>query len=274
MHEPTDNTSETENTSDRMPDTLERTQLTKFQIIATCIGILLTIVLSLYAIITFISIPTNPSPTATPAPSNDPEIYVTPAPTENPDGRPGPTTSPSTSPSPTPIVKTVTKTGGQNGSVTDSGLVTAQSSIDVGRSSTQIYRGFVGFDIAEIPAAAQISKATLRLYQRTVSGTPYSVLGNIEIDHLDYGATLTAESYNGGNVYATYFGIMASNPLTEWKSLDVTEQVKKDRAIHTSSQFRLHFSSETKGGSDTGDIASFSNTNTVNEAPQLVIEYY
>lgn len=183
------------------------------------------------------------------------------------------TPTPSPTPSPTPMIKTINAPAGQDGSVTDTGYANATGYIDVGRTPDFIYRGFVGFDISEIPATAKISKATLRLYQRTVTGTPYASLGNLMVDHLDSGTTLTADSYAGGNLYEASFASMGSNQIGEWKILDVTKQVTKDRSLHTSSQFRLHFATETKGGTAPGDIAEFSSANNGSEAPQLIVEY-
>lgn len=178
------------------------------------------------------------------------------------------------SPTPSPIVKTLNKAAGQEGNVTDTGYVSAQGYIDVGRTTGFIYRGFVGFDLTDIPSTATISKATLRLYQRSVYGSPYSALGTIQVDHLDYGTTLTGDSFSGGTLYQASFGTIGSSQLAEWKTLDVTAQVKKDRGLHNSSQFRLHFSTEAKGGSNPGDVVSFSASNNGSEQPQLVVEYY
>lgn len=269
MHEQNDDTLET--TQDKRGYEAERTQLTKTQMIVTMVGLVLTIALSLYAIITFLAIPTSPSPAPTPWPSDDPDVYVTPEPSASPDTTPQ--ASASASPSATPIVRTITSPAGQIGSVSDTGTVTTEKSILVGRTQSEISRGFVGFDIAAIPATAKISKATLRLYQKAVTGTPFTSLGALQVDHLDYGSTLSAESYNGGTLFTSSIGTIDTYQTLVWKTVDVTEAVKKDRASHTSSQYRLRYAYELKGGNEQGDRAEFATIGSENEAPQLVIEY-
>jgi hypothetical protein len=142
----------------------------------------------------------------------------------------------------------------------------------VGRTTSAVYRGFVSFDIGEIPANATIVKATLRLYQYSLLNDPYQALGALKIDHLDYGTTLENDDFNGGNVYSASFATFGTSYFPEWKNLDVTEQVKKDHATHTSSQFRLHFTTEERGGPN---LATFSNPSATgtSDIPQLVIEY-
>ncbi|MEP7166406.1 MAG: DNRLRE domain-containing protein [Candidatus Woesebacteria bacterium] len=215
----------------------------------------------------------SPSPTATPSPSPLATKSPTPKPTVSP--TPTPTATPSPTPSPTPQSKILTKGAGQDGYITDTGYAGVDQEIQVGRTPLYIYRGLVGFDLAEIPASAHITKATLRIYQKAVYGDPFTALGALQVDHLDYGTTITADSYNGGNVFAASFATIPSGQLAEWKTVDVTEQVKKDRSVHTSSQFRMHFATETKGGASTGDVVIFSNPSATgtNDLPQLIVEY-
>lgn len=262
-------------------------------------GIIVAVILGLIGVIALIGgvyaytqraatppVLSTPTPTpvkvATPLPKNSEDLLAPPkkatastTPKTSPTEKPITTIQTSSLPQSTiaPTTKIVTKASGQVGTVTDTGYANTMGSIDVGSASGYIYRGFVGFDLADIPASATISKATLRLYQRVIYGSPYSTLGTLQVDHLDYGTTLDAGSYTGGTVYAVSFATFGSPQLAEWKTLDVTTQVKKDRLSHASTQFRLHFGTETKGGSTQKDLVSFSSTTSGSEQPQLVIEY-
>src|SRR5438477_6921840 len=57
-------------------------------------------------------------------------------------------------------------------------------------------RQFYSFDISSIPSTATVTSATLRLFQAFTMGQPYSQLGNVLVDHLDYGLSLDGTDYN------------------------------------------------------------------------------
>lgn len=270
----------------------KRMKLTETQIALIILGVITVAAILVWVIWAFtankttdVSASPSPSPiaTSTPSPTEEPAPTptVTPTPTPKPSitpkptASPTPTPSPTASPSPTPQTKTITQGAGQDGYVSDFPASHNTTEIRVGRTPAETYRGFVGFDISEVPATATITKATLRLYQFAVQGEPYSTLGTISVDHLDYGTTLDNDDFNGGNVYQSSFGTIGSAQLAEWKTIDVTAQVKKDRSTHTSSQFRLHFATESHGGAVTGEFVTFSNPNAsgTNDLPQLVVEF-
>ncbi len=212
-------------------------------------------------------IPTpEPTPTLTPKPSPTPTL------TPKPSVTPTPTASASAAPA---TSVTITAIGGQDGYVDSIATVSASQDIRVGRNNAATIRGLFGFDIGSLPKTAKITSAVLRLYQSSVVGSPYTAGGSIVVDHLDFGGTITADDYNGGNVYASSIGTISTSTSTEWKTLDVTERIKYDLSVHTSAQFRLRFTTETVGGDATGDVAVFSSKNSGYDTnpPQLVITY-
>lgn len=234
----------------------------------------------------------SPAPTASPSPSVVAQAVVTSTPTltplatstpklsPSPSPTPTPTPTPTTTPTPTPATTNVTLSmvAGQDGYMGSDGTGASDQDIRVGRTTTATIRGFVGFDLATLPKNAHITNAVLRVYQQSIIGDPYGVSGGSQIivDHLDYGSSITANTYNGGNVYASNIGTISSGSQTEWKQLSVTDRVKSDLTTHTSSQYRLRLSNEAQGGPITGDYASFNSASSGynSNPPQLTVTYY
>ena len=77
-----------------------------------------------------------------------------------------------------------------------------------------------------LPSSTFIS-ATLRVFQEAVNGTPYTNLGSITIDHVDYGPTLEAANYNQAALQEN-IGILSNNATLEFKTLDVTARFQDD----------------------------------------------
>lgn len=63
-------------------------------------------------------------------------------------------------------------------------------------TTTHMYRSFLEFDLSSIPATASITNAVLYAYQSNVQGSPYSSLGSLAYDSLNYGAALTSAAYS------------------------------------------------------------------------------
>lgn len=139
-------------------------------------------------------------------------------------------------------------------------------------------RQFYSFDLATLPTGADITTATLRLYQANASSGVYGELGNVVVDHLDYGTTLDVDDHSAAALTED-IGTLSTDATIEYKVLDVTAAVEDDRAAgRTRSQFRLRF--ETPGNDDgTNDFAQFTDPEEscgslcVGNPPQLVIEY-
>lgn len=111
-------------------------------------------------------------------------------------------------------------------------------------SNAQNYleRAYVGFDISGIPSNSTIVSATLRIYQGYINGTPYTDLGNMVVDHFNFGSSLDNNDWDSGTITSN-IGTISNNATLEWKELDVKTAVEADlNASRTSSQYRLRFS--------------------------------
>jgi hypothetical protein len=149
--------------------------------------------------------------------------------------------------------------------------------IRAGRNIYLVTRGFVSFDLSDMPSGVTISEATLRLYQNKTIGNPYGVGGELKVDHLTYGDSLDSNDY-GLAALSSSFTTLTSNAVKEWKDANVTDMVKDDIANARSlSQYRIHFQIESTGGDATGDFVYFEsadNSMGTGNTPQLVIKYY
>jgi len=140
------------------------------------------------------------------------------------------------------------------------------------------YRQFYSFDISIIPIGNAIEKASILLYQANYNGDPYAELGNVIVDHVDYGDSLTSDDYNSmpltGNI-----GTLSDNLTIEYKTLDVTACVQADyTAGRQYSQFRLRFSLLDGNNDGTNDYVNFTDFEDscclVNMPPYLQVTYH
>jgi hypothetical protein len=107
-------------------------------------------------------------------------------------------------------------------------------------------RGFVRFDLSAIPAGATVLSAVLHLYQGDIDGVPYG-LGSVRVDHIDVGAALDAGDHFAAAI-ALDIGVLSTDNVLEWKTLDVTAAVAADVAgVSPTSDFRLRFPVGTDG---------------------------
>lgn len=168
---------------------------------------------------------------------------------------------------------TLNSTPGVDGFVTSGGSVVTNTQTMVGDTSVNTgCRGFVSFDITSIPPGSIIISATLRMYQEGVNGTPYTTLGSISVDHVDYGPTLDAADYNQAALQEN-IGILSNNATLEFKTLDVTARLQDDMDHgRTRSQYRLLFPTETDNDS-VRDAAFFTSANIGGNTPELVVYY-
>lgn len=226
----------------------------------------------------------SPSPvlvstTTSLAPSSTPHPTITPKPTSviSPTATPKPT--PTITPTPTIVIVTLTQNSTPNldGFRSSNNGGNNSTEIRVGRNSNLTMRGFVSFEVPAAISGKTISSVFLRLYQYQVTGSPYSVGGNLSIEHMDFGSSLGEEDYSQAVFDANTAVMGASNPTLEWKDIDVTAAFKNDLTNgHSRSQYRLRFTTETVGGDVAGDFAYFysSNPGSDTHRPQLVIKYY
>lgn len=216
----------------------------------------------------------SPTPTDLPENTSAPSLSAT--------KKPSITSKPTSTSTPTPTVpilktKILSSIAALDGFRSSNGGGNATLEIRSGRNSNLVTRGFITFDISDIPSGAGIQSATLRLYQADIEGNPYDVGGSIKVDHLTYGDSLDNTDY-ASPALSSSFVTLTSNAIKEWKDADVTEKLKDDVAnARSTSQFRIHFQTETTGGDVTGDFAYFEakeNNQGTGNTPQLVVKYY
>ena len=190
-----------------------------------------------------------------------------------------PSVTPKTTLTPTPDIKTkiLDSNASLDGFRSSNNGGNNSVEIRAGRNVNLVTRGFVSFDLGDIPSGATITEASLRLYQNEIKGNPYGVGGALKIDHLTYGDSLDSSDY-GLAALSSSFTTLTSNAVKEWKDASVTDMVKDDVAnARSRSQYRIHFQIESTGGDVNGDFAYFesadNNMGTGNK-PQLVVKYY
>lgn len=135
------------------------------------------------------------------------------------------------------------------------------------------YRQFYSFDLAPVPAGSVVTSATLQLYQAAVGGTPYAALGNVIVDHVDYGATLNAAAYSVTAI-ASNVGVLSSDMTIASKTLVVTARVQADvAAARTRAQFRVRFSNFDSNNDAGSDYAQFTDAEFFSNVPVLIVKY-
>jgi hypothetical protein len=138
------------------------------------------------------------------------------------------------------------------------------------------YRQFYSFDFAKIPAGTSVTAATLRLYQASVSGSPYDgTLGNLVVDHVNYGASLDGTDYAVGALLSNV-STLSSDSSVGYKTLEVTNRVQNDLDNgRVRSQYRMRFSLLDANLNFSDDYAQFTDAEdsccSVNKPPQLLI---
>jgi hypothetical protein len=139
-----------------------------------------------------------------------------------------------------------------------------------------IARGFMSFNLSGLPAGATIQSIELRFYQQEVRGDPYSKLGNLALERVDYGsnldpgdfATPALDSGTIGQQTAPGAWYVISDPtLVTWLETELG-------AGRSRLQLRLRFSQETDGDGEE-DYISITGGGLLSgqNAPQLTIVY-
>jgi hypothetical protein len=128
---------------------------------------------------------------------------------------------------------------------------------DLGQpGSSYTCRQFFSFDISGVPAGSIVTSAVLRVDLFLVVGDPYTSLGEVVVDHLDYG-TLDANDFSL-RALVEGLGPIPGGATLGPKSLDVTAQVAQDVGRRRSrSQFRLRFAPLESDNDTANDFASF-----------------
>jgi hypothetical protein len=135
----------------------------------------------------------------------------------------------------------------------------------------------VSFAIPTEIQGKTVDSASMRLYQAQIVGSPYTVGGNLMVDHVNYGSTLDNSAYTL-TALSQSFATLTGNPVIEFKDVSVKDQLIDDLANgRANSQYRIHFTTEARGGDVNGDFAYFesqNNTLGTGHQPQLVITYH
>ncbi len=117
-------------------------------------------------------------------------------------------------------------------------------------------RQFYSFDVTSLPEDVTVTSATLRLDLFVTSGTPFSTLGGVVVDYLDYGA-LDADDYNLRALVAG-LGPLTSSPSLQPYTLDVSAALAQVLALdRVRLQLRLRFSFADGDFDFSNDYASF-----------------
>lgn len=135
-------------------------------------------------------------------------------------------------------------------------------------------RGFISFDLADIPAGATVQSVELRFFQQQVEGEPYGKLGNLTLEHVIYGSlddaafgipamasAEVAQQTAPGEWY-----ILADNTFVSWVEADLA-------AGHPSSQLRLRFAVELDGDDQDDWISIAPGGALQRNRPQLAVTY-
>ncbi len=140
-----------------------------------------------------------------------------------------------------------------------------------------VARGFMSFDLSSIPTGATVERAELRFYQKEIQGDPYSKLGNLLLEHVDYGASLDDGAYNTPAIESAVLDqqktpgawyILSDPTLASWVQSNV-------QAGRSRFQLRLQFRQETDGDDLEDWIAIQAGGGALGsrESPQLTITF-
>lgn len=140
-------------------------------------------------------------------------------------------------------------------------------------------RGILTFDLSSIPADATIVSAELKTLQGTQTGTPYTQVVGIIVDHIN-GLTpgVSFVDFNTTPLSTISAPPLSEDPVEEFKTLDVTAQVVNDLDQNRGeSKYRLRgqavnpLTAGNQDPVDPVDLARF-NTDTGETMLEIVIE--
>jgi hypothetical protein len=141
----------------------------------------------------------------------------------------------------------------------------------LGDDGNAVARSFFSFDLTPLAPGAVATGAVLRLFQGQLEGEPYVSLGNVTVDHMDYGATLDGTDYDLAPLTAN-IGVLSTTAALESKALPVLAAVTADLiAARLTSQFRLRFSLQDNDGDLAFDFVSFPTAESVENFPELIV---
>jgi hypothetical protein len=178
-----------------------------------------------------------------------------------------------------PETITISSDGSLDGYWTNGG-VGGQDDIFVGNNEVVtgteplFARGFISFELGEIPAGATVQSVELRFFQQEIEGDPYGKLGNLTLEHVIYGnlddaafgipgmdSVQLAQQTSPGEWY-----VLADSTFVSWVEADLN-------AGRSRSQLRLRFAVEVDGDGQDDWVSIASGGTLTRNTPQLTITY-
>ena len=137
-------------------------------------------------------------------------------------------------------------------------------------------RGFMTFDLSQLPEGATLVKAELRAVQGAATGTPYQQVVRIIVDHIrDIVPGLNFQDFNSTPLKVILTPPLSESPVQEVKTLDVTDRVAEDLdAGRDESMYRLRgqaINPLTAGNNDPVDPVDLARFLTDQGESQLVL---
>jgi hypothetical protein len=132
--------------------------------------------------------------------------------------------------------------------------------VRVGNGSEQ-YKGFISFELSELPEAAQSVSAELTLEITGMSGNPFGGLGGLVLEHASFDA-IGSDAFSAQAL--DEMGLIANAGGTGTiLSADVAAAFMADRGERAMTQYRLRFQDETDGDNTSDAILSAWDTQTI-----------
>lgn len=131
------------------------------------------------------------------------------------------------------------------------------------------------FETGGISDNAIVESAVLRVYQEELEGAPYPSLGHVVVDHIQIGASVDVDDYDGGTITSN-IGTLSTTAALEWKTADVTAAVQNDvSANRLYSEFRIRFTLDSNGNGDNDMMIANDGEDSQGSGriPQLVVRY-
>jgi hypothetical protein len=170
-----------------------------------------------------------------------------------------------------------------DGYVINDGSASATEEIFVGNGEINpgagelVSRGFMSFDLSSIPSGATIEQMEIRFYQLQVQGDPYETLGNLILDHVDYGDALDGSAFDAPALDSALLAqqtrpnewyVLSDPSLLSWLLRDL-------RDGRTRFQLRLRFDQELDGDGDEDWIAVAAGDGALGprNAPQIIVTF-
>jgi Bacterial Ig-like domain len=132
--------------------------------------------------------------------------------------------------------------------------------VRVGNANAQ-YKGFISFELAELPEAAQSVSAELTLEITGMSGNPFGGLGGLVLEHASF-EVIGAEAFSDQAL--DELGLIANGGGTGTVvSADIASAFLADRSERSLTQYRLSFEDNTDGDNTSDAIVSAWDTQTI-----------